>query len=103
MIKIYCLKGKYSGIALWPFMLLKKGASDTTVNHELIHFAQQKELLIFPFYLIYVINYIVNLIRYGNHNMAYRMIVFEREAYENQHDKYYLKFRKHFAYLKYMR
>lgn len=35
------------------------------VNHECIHIYQQMELLIFGFFALYILNYIINLLRYG--------------------------------------
>ena len=102
LVKLYILKGNYSGMALWPFMLLKKGASEKTINHELIHFEQQKELLLIPFYLLYALNYIINLFVYGTHSKAYKNIVFEREAYKNAANMNYLKTRKYMDFLKYL-
>ncbi|MDY3481526.1 hypothetical protein PG585_10930, partial [Riemerella anatipestifer] len=51
-------------------------------------------LLILPFFVWYGLNYLWNLFRYKNHRQAYRNIIFEREAYENQNDLEYLKNRK---------
>lgn len=101
-IKLYILKGKYSGMALWPFMLLKRGASIETINHEEIHFEQQKELLIVPFYVLYLLNYLVNLLIYKNHHQSYRAIVFEKEAYSNQHNLKYVSKRKLMAFINYL-
>jgi hypothetical protein len=60
------------------------------MNHEFIHFRQQIELLIIPFYILYLLNYLINLIRYHKHTEAYRNILFEREAYENDSNLSYL-------------
>lgn len=74
-----------------------KGKLDSkTLNHELIHTAQMKELLYIFFYLWYVIEYIVRLFLPGN---AYRQIIFEREAYQNQGNPDYLNRRKFFSFL----
>ena len=75
-----------------------KELSRRTLNHEAIHTAQMKEMLYVFFYLWYVIEWIIKLFRYG-HN-AYENISFEREAYAFQSDRYYLKGRKHYAWLK---
>lgn len=71
-----------------------------TLNHESIHTAQMRELLYLGFYLAYVIEWCVRLFMCGN---AYRNISFEREAYLNEHDSKYLKKRKHFAFLNYLK
>lgn len=93
------------GMALYPFILLKekRGRQDPVLmNHEKIHLKQQLELLILPFYLIYFINYLYNLITTFNHDTAYRNIIFEQEAYDHQSDLNYLKNRKLFAFLNYL-
>jgi hypothetical protein len=88
---------RVSGMALFPFILLKSKslAGDAIIiNHERIHLRQQAELLVIPFYVLYLINYLVNLLRYKNHEKAYLHIVFEREAYANETNMNYLQSRK---------
>lgn len=72
------------------------------VNHERIHTAQQREMLFVPFYIVYVLEWLVRLIQYCNHHKAYMNISFEREAYFNGHDLGYLPRRRHFAWLRYL-
>ena len=67
------------------------------LNHESIHSAQQKELLFIFFFIIYLIEYGINLIKYKDTDLAYRNISFEREAYEHEGDYDYLKSRKLFS------
>jgi hypothetical protein len=59
-------------------------------------------LLIIPFYLLYLVNYLYNLIQQGNHQLAYRNILFEKEAYDHQSDENYLQKRRIFAFLNYI-
>lgn len=66
----------------------------TLLNHERIHTAQMKELGYVLFYVIYFIEWLVRLLFPGN---AYRNISFEREAYNNQRNSFYLERRKSFA------
>lgn len=73
------------------------------MNHEFIHFRQQIELLIIPFYILYLLNYLINLIQYHDHMEAYRNIVFEREAYENDSNLSYLSKRRFAAWTSYLR
>ncbi len=73
------------------------------INHERIHTAQQRELLFIPFYIFYVIEWLLRMIQYRNWNKAYRNISFEREAYTNGHNLNYLKDRKLYSFLKYLR
>ena len=72
------------------------------VNHESIHTRQMLELLIFGFYLWYVLEWAINLIRYKNSYLAYKNIGFEKEAYDNDVDLQYLKQRKWYAFKKYL-
>jgi len=92
-----------AGMAIFPFILLKKASYKTDkeiINHEKIHLRQQLELLVLPFYILYLANYLFNLIRFKKHDLAYRKIVFEEEAYENEHDLNYLKDGNWFGWLK---
>lgn len=82
-----------AGMAIFPFILLKSPLfknDPVIINHEKIHLRQQLELLIFPFYLLYLTNYLVNLIKCRNHDTAYRNIIFEKEAYAHENDLKYL-------------
>lgn len=93
-------------IALWPFGVrvinLKTvlWRSNYVINHELIHIKQQAEMLIIPFYLWYLIEWLIRLPINGRG--AYRSISFEREAYTNQRRWTYLPKRKHYSWLKYL-
>ncbi|WP_423148641.1 hypothetical protein [Rubrolithibacter danxiaensis] len=92
------------GMALFPFILLKEKKyklDPVFINHEKIHLIQQLELLIIPFYLLYLLNYIVNLLRFKNHFKAYMNIVFEKEAYAEEKKLRYIKSRKLWAWLHY--
>lgn len=92
-------------MAIYPFILLKdhqQKADEILINHERIHLRQQIELLLIPFYLFYIANYLVNLIRYRNHYQAYFNICFEKEAYTCDKNLNYLKNRKLFSWVKYL-
>lgn len=94
-----------AGMAIFPFILLKEESykmDKELINHEKIHLRQQLELLIFPFYMFYLFNYLFNRIKYENHNIAYRKIIFEQEAFDNEHDLTYLKSGNWFAWLKFI-
>lgn len=67
------------------------------LNHEAIHTAQMKELLYIPFYILYGLEYIINLIKYRDRHTAYKNISFEREAYRYERQLSYLQGRQHFA------
>ena len=90
-----------AGWAIFPFIIFKRKeyATEEKINHERIHLAQQLELLILPFYVFYVLNFIVNLLMMNR--KPYRNIIFEKEAYDNERDLRYLEDRKFWAFLKY--
>ncbi|WP_200940301.1 hypothetical protein [Pedobacter sp. Leaf194] len=92
-----------AGMAIFPFILLKKESYKTDkeiINHEKIHLRQQLELLILPFYILYLGNYLINLARHKQHDLAYRKIIFEEEAYKHEHDLNYLKKGNWFGWLR---
>lgn len=70
------------------------------VNHEKIHTAQQRELLFIPFYVLYILEYLLRLLQYRNHHKAYVNISFEREAYAHGCDLRYLPRRRHYSWLR---
>lgn len=89
-----------AAMAIYPFILIKRKEyknDEVLVNHEKIHHQQQIELLIIPFYIIYVFNYLVNLVRFRSHHKAYLNILFEKEAYTNEGNLHYNQIRKTFA------
>jgi len=91
-------------MALFPFILVNNKSLLTDailINHERIHLKQQAELLVIPFYVLYLINYLINIAKYRNHDKAYLNIVFEREAYTKDADTGYLKCRKLYSWLRY--
>ena len=95
--------GGFLAINLFGIIFAKRKLNKVDVNHELIHSAQIRELLYVPFYVLYLAEWIYKSIRYKGFLEGYRNISFEREAYRNQHDLRYLKNRKRFASIKYIR
>lgn len=82
---------KVNAITLAPFILMtcsREDVPNTTLWHELIHIAQIRRLGILRFYLLYFLFYVANLLRYLEHDKAYREIPFEQEAYENSSSAY---------------
>ena len=91
------------GMALFPFILVRQpNPSSTLVNHERIHLRQQAELGVLPFYLWYVLEYLVRRLRYRDHYTAYRNISFEREAFAHDSDLTYLSNRRLWAFCRYL-
>lgn len=91
-------------MAIYPFIFLKNkslASNSILINHERIHLRQQKELLWFFFFIWYVIEFLIHLIHLKNWNKAYHNISFEKEAYKNEDNLYYLEDRKFWVFLKY--
>ena len=89
------------GFVIWPFIFIESKQFNRILRHEQIHFKQMNEMLVIPFYVLYVLNFIINLIRYKfNIKMAYYNISFEREAYRGQYMKNYLQKRERFSWVK---
>ena len=109
----------YKCINLFGILFVKSNAKidDVTINHEAIHSRQFVELMVlfaaatvfirwwlpvfapFAFYVWYIVEWLIRLPK-GN---AYRNISFEREAYDNQDNLSYLKSRRPFVFLKYIK
>ena len=98
LIKRLPLRKDYYAICLFGFVLSVRPLSETELNHELIHAAQQKELLYIPFFIWYGIEWIILYFKYRNWEKAYFNIRFEREAYHHEADLNYLKNRKKYNY-----
>lgn len=96
---------RYNGMAMYPFIFIRKAdykKDAVLVNHECIHHRQQLELLIIPFYVFYLLHYVINLFLFRNHDKAYRGIIFEKEAYANEKNSGYLSQRKRWNFITYL-
>ena len=80
----------YVGLSLWPFIILKDDA------------LKKSELLILPFYLFYILEWLIRTILYLDRYRAYQNISFEREAYANEKNPKYLAERRPFSFLDYL-
>jgi len=88
------------GISLCPFgIYVEHQANPSTINHEKIHWYQQVEMLIVPFYIWYLVEFLIRRVSHKK-NDAYLGILFEREAFANQDNLTYLQTRKPYAWLK---
>ena len=87
----------------WIFFRDKKDMQNKVlINHELIHHEQVKELTPFLFLPLYLGNYLINLFKYKfNTDLAYRNILFEKEAYTHERDLTYRQNRKRYAFFNY--
>jgi hypothetical protein len=91
-------------MALFPFILIKHRhyrRDNILIHHEKIHLRQQIELLLVFFYLLYLLHYALNLIKFRNHYLAYINIVFEKEAYAMDGDLEYLRKRRFWEWARY--
>ena len=86
-------------ITIYPVIICRDLTDKVIINHESIHVKQQLETLLVGFYLVYILHYLINLIRYRDSSIAYENIIFEREAYNHENDFEYLNIRKTFTWL----
>ena len=79
----------YKAITILNVIFVRKGCDMTMedVNHENIHWEQEKELAF---------------VGLRNWHKAYRNISFEREAYANQGAWFYLDVRKHYSWIHFL-
>lgn len=93
------------GISIFPFIVLsfkEDKLNPILLNHEKIHIRQQLELLVIPFFIWYGLEFIVRYFQYKSWNKAYMNISFEREAYQNEKNLYYLMQRSFWNFLKFI-
>ena len=89
-------------ITLYPFIICRTVLEPRVRSHEFIHIAQQKELWVLGFYILYVWYWAKNLLWHRMSSQdAYYNIPFEKEAYENDHDDIYALTRDRMAWKKY--
>lgn len=93
----------YSTINLFGIIITKekKPINRITLNHELIHTAQMKEMLYIFFYLWYGVEYIIVRFFHKKQVDAYRDVSFEEEAVKNEDNLDYLTNRKHYSWFKF--
>lgn len=91
---LFITRDRIAGISLWPFGIYVKKVymnNPRIKNHELTHWAQQKELPVI-FYLWYFVEWILR---------GYDNISFEQEA--NDYECKDLGLRKHYNWLNYLK
>ncbi len=88
---------RYAAINLFGVLFCRHGTKVTPlmINHERIHTAQMLEMGILPFYVWYLVEWLIKVPTPGR---AYKRISFEREAYRHEHDLGYLSRRRHYAW-----
>jgi hypothetical protein len=95
----------FRGLTFFPFVFIlnkRDKLNKVFINHEKIHLRQQLELLILPFYVWYLAEYLFRLVQFKDRKKAYYNISFEREAYANEKDLRYLKGRSFWKFLKFI-
>jgi len=98
------LFGNYHGFSFFIFIFYWKGVSDkrTILNHELIHFWQQVELLFIFHWVLYSAFYFFGRLKGKNHDEAYLNIPFEKEAYAFEKNYDYVSKRSVFAWTRFI-
>jgi len=97
---------QYVALTLWPVIIIKETELKNDLvllNHERIHLKQQRELLILPFYILYLLEWFIRLCKYRSWYKAYKNISFEREAYLHEENLNYLNKRQKWSFLRYIR
>ena len=90
-------------ITLYPYIISRGEMDETTLNHEMIHIYQQKELAVIGFYVLDAGYWLKNKIfNKMDSSQAYYNIPFEREAYMNESNPEYLDTRKKMAWREYV-
>lgn len=89
-------------ITIFPFIIIRSDYdNEITLNHEMIHIEQQRELWVIPFYLLYIFYWIKGKVKGLSNDQAYFSIPFEKEAYSKQYDKKYIEMREKHSWKKY--
>lgn len=105
IVSKYLLPKGFVAFAVFPFVFLKSKEFKQNVmllHHERIHLRQQLELLIVPFFLWYVLEFLWHWSQTKSKAVAYRKICFEKEAYQNETNLDYMKQRPFFNFLSYL-
>lgn len=111
--------GSFKAMAVWPWIFIRRDKEfrEVDLRHEEIHGAQQKELLLIGFYILYGVFFLWECLRclcdkqrgqapviIKKRNFIHRVehtIIFEREAYTEQYTNGYLSTRKKLAWKNY--
>ncbi|HEY9551750.1 MAG TPA: hypothetical protein VIQ97_05645 [Prevotella sp.] len=93
---------KYDAINLMGILFCHRSVilTDDLLRHERIHTAQMVEMGYIGFYLWYVAEWLIRLFMHGR---AYENISLEREAYAHMYETHYLKRRRHYAWVRFLK
>ena len=103
--KLTGTKGNAKAAAFYPFLIITSKMHPKMrpyfINHELIHFAQQKEMLIVGAWILGFCEWLkYRIFKKQNAFDSYLSYSVEQEAYDNIFDLEYLQKRKHFAHIR---
>ena len=92
----------FAAINLFGVLFVRNGVvvTERMLNHERIHTAQNKELLYVGFYVWYFVEFVIKSCKYGKD--SYRILSFEKEAYDNDDNFGYLFTRNRFSWWLYL-
>lgn len=102
----YLIPKGYNGLTLFPFVMIRNDfdkKNKVLINHEKIHIKQQKQLLVLPFLIWYIVEFLFRWMQFRDKNVAYRNISFEREAYANEQNLNYVKEMSFWSFLNYLK
>jgi hypothetical protein len=98
------LEGKSKAAAFFPFILTTKIPAElkqVIINHELIHFAQQKEMLLVGGWILWIFEGVYwRIIQQKSAKQTYLLRCVEQEAYANMFNLNYLEQRPMYTHLK---
>lgn len=103
---VYILSGFQAwvyGITIFPFIFSRRAMKGNALhfNHESIHLKQELECLLIFYPIFYFGHYgYLRFFKKMNHMTAYRNICFEKEAYCNQKNLFYLQNRKMYSWIR---
>lgn len=93
IVSKYLVPKGYNGLTIFPFVMIRDDFdkdNKVLINHEKIHIKQQLQLLVLPFFVWYMMEFLFRWIQFKDKNRAYRNISFEREAYANEQNLNYI-------------
>jgi len=103
----FILPGKFPAMCVWPFLWIRPAANlpdmKLIIRHERIHARQQIEMAWIFFFIWYLGEFLIRLALLRDRMKAYKQLSHEREAYENDNDPGYLKNRRLFAWIRYLK
>jgi hypothetical protein len=101
----YLIPKGFRGLTIFPFVFAKNQMdleNEFFINHERIHLRQQLEMLVIPFFLWYLIEFLLRIVQFRNFDVAYLNISFEKEAYTKEKNLDYLNKRRFWGFLEFI-